>query len=68
VNIKERLGVNVQRLRRAKSLSQDKLALEAGIHRTYIPGIEAGKRNPSIEVVEKLAIALDVSPGSLLDR
>lgn len=44
------------------------LAFEAGIHRTYVPGIEAGQRNPSIVIVAKLADALKVKPGSLLEN
>lgn len=62
-----RFGQNLQRLRRARGLSQEQFAFEAGIHRTYIPGIEAGQRNPSIETVGKIAAALNVRPGELLD-
>jgi transcriptional regulator with XRE-family HTH domain len=61
-----RLGQNVRRLREAKGLSQEAYAEEAGIHRTYVSDIERGKRNPTITVVEKLAIPLGVSAGALL--
>ncbi|WP_461458227.1 helix-turn-helix domain-containing protein [Parasphingorhabdus sp.] len=43
------------------------LAFEAGIHRTYISDLERGARNPTIRLVEKLAQALEVSAGELLD-
>jgi transcriptional regulator with XRE-family HTH domain len=66
VDVKKRLGINVRRLREAKSLSQEAFAFEAGIHRTYVSDIERGARNPTITVVEKLAIALGVTAAELL--
>ena len=60
MNIKQRFGEKVKFFRHQKSWSQEKLALEAGIDRTYLPGIEKGERNVSITIVEKLAIALEV--------
>ena len=67
MDVRERLGVNVRRLREATGLSQEAFADDAGIHRTYISDVERGKRNPTIAVVDKLAIALKVRTGSLLD-
>lgn len=46
--------------------SQEDYAERAGIHRTYVSDIERGERNPTITVVEKLAVALGVTPGELL--
>jgi len=66
-DIRQRLGKNVARLRQKSGMSQEAFADHAGIHRTYISDIERGARNPTIEVVERLAIALDVRAGSLLD-
>ena len=60
MNIKQRFGDKVKSFRLEKGWSQEKLALEAGIDRTYLPGIEKGERNVSITVVEKLAIALGI--------
>jgi transcriptional regulator with XRE-family HTH domain len=56
----------VRRLREGKALSQKAFADEAGIHRTYVSDIERGVRNPTITVVERLAVALGVSAGELL--
>lgn len=67
MNIRERLGKNVRRLRLEKGLSQEDYAFEAGIHRTYISDIERGARNPTAMVIEKLAKPFGVSPGRLLD-
>ena len=67
MEIRKRLGRNVQQLRLAKGLSQEAFAFEAKIHRTYVSDIERGARNPTITVVEKLAKALGVKAGRLLD-
>ena len=60
MNIQKKFGLNVKRARENKSWSQDRLAEISTLHRTYISGIERGVRNPTIEIVEQLAIALDV--------
>jgi len=60
MDIKKRLGVNIKNLRTLQNISQEKLALKAGIDRTYLPSIEKGKRNVSVEVLEKLALALNI--------
>lgn len=67
MDIRKRLGANVRRLRQARGLSQEAFADEAGIHRTYVSDIERGARNPTITVVERLAEALGVRSGALLD-
>jgi transcriptional regulator with XRE-family HTH domain len=67
MDVRRQLGLNVQRLRREKAWSQEELAFEAGIHRTYISGLERGVRNPTIVVVARLAKTLGASFGTLLD-
>lgn len=59
-------GMNVRALREAKSISQEKLAELAGMHRTYLGGIERGERNLSLFNMIKLARALDVSLSELV--
>lgn len=66
MDIRGRLGANVKRLREAKGLSQEELAFQADMHRTYVSGIERGKRNPTVTVLERLAKPLDVTAGELL--
>ncbi len=66
-NIRQRLAANLQKHRRAKGLSQEAFAHEAGIHRTYVSDLERGARNPTIDVIDRLARALDVKIGDLLD-
>ena len=56
------------RLYRGKAgYSQEELANRAGIHRTYIGGIERGERNPTLAMVHRLAGALGIPPSQLLE-
>lgn len=65
MGIKQKFGNNLKRLRLETGLSQEKLALNADIDRTYIPSIEKGERNVSIVIAEKLAIALNIPISEL---
>ncbi len=67
MDIRKRLGLNVQRIRRQRSWSQEELAFQSGLHRTYISGIERGVRNPTVLVLERLAEALGVPAAALLE-
>jgi transcriptional regulator with XRE-family HTH domain len=60
MEIKKKFGEKVKEFRIAKGLSQQKLALNAELDRTYIPSIEKGERNVSLEVIYKLAEALEI--------
>lgn len=60
------LARNVKAARKALDLSQEALALEAEIDRTYISGIERGLRNPSLTLIVKLAERLKTTPAALL--
>jgi len=57
---------NVRRMRRLKGWSQEELAAQAQLHRTYVGSIERAERNLSIDNIERLAVALMVEPWSLL--
>lgn len=57
---------NVRSLRKAAELSQEELAHEAGLDRTYISQVERRQRNVTIVVLAKIAKALDVTPDRLL--
>ena len=67
MDIRKQVGLNVRRLREEKGWSQEELAFEADMHRTYISGIERGVRNPTIIVLERIATKLEVKPGKLLE-
>ena len=59
--ITQDMGKRIKYLRSQLCLSQEKLALKAGIDRTYLAGIESGKRNATIVSIEKVVNALGVS-------
>lgn len=61
-------GLRVRELRRARALSQEELAARAGLHTTYLSGIERGRRNVSLINIHRLADALAVHPGELFQR
>lgn len=67
MDIKEKFGIRLRTLRKEKGLSQEELADRSGLNRPYISGIEQGKRNVSLEVMEKLAGAMGVEIGSLVN-
>lgn len=66
-DVRQRLALNLRKLRQTTGLSQEAFADEAGLHRTYISDLERGARNPTITVVDKIAKALGVPIGRLLD-
>lgn len=61
------LGTNIRRLRKARGLSQEKLAADSGIDMRYLGGIERGQENPSMAVVADIAKALGVQLITLLE-
>ncbi len=67
MDVRKRVGLNLKQIRLGRGLSQEALAFECGLHRTYISGVERGVRNPTVLVLEKIAMALDVPPSRLLD-
>lgn len=60
------LGLNVRRYRKTRGLSQEALADAVDLAVTYVGQIERGLRNPTLDVVERLAKALNVKPLDLL--
>jgi|ERR1700743_1565445 len=66
MNIRRQLGLNLRRLRVARNISQQDIALEAAMSLSYLSNIELGKANPSITVIGKIAEAIGVEPADLL--
>ncbi len=66
MEIRKLFAKNVRQLREAQGWSQEVLAEHAGLHRTYVSGIERGVRNPTLTVVARVAAALKVKPEDLL--
>lgn len=61
------VGRRIRTLREQQGHSQERLADLAKIHRTYLSGVESGSRNPTIDVLGRIAKALGVSPAALLE-
>lgn len=67
-NVKIRFGERLRELRIEKGWSQETLANLADIDRTYIPGIENGKRNVSLVIIEKLSIVFNITIAELVKK
>ncbi len=68
MQISEIFGNNVRFYREKLDWSQERLAEESGFHRTYISGVELGKRNPTITVASKVAKALNIPVTDLFTK
>lgn len=66
VSAREALAANIVALRREKGWSQEDLAFECGLHRTFIAHVERLARNIALDNIERIAQALDVEPYELL--
>lgn len=67
MDIRQRLAANLRRLRALHGWSQEDYAERAGIHRTYVSDLERAARNPTIQVIEKLAKPFKIKAGELLN-
>jgi transcriptional regulator with XRE-family HTH domain len=61
----QRFGKNMKKIREAKGMSQGDIYRATKIERAYISNLEAGKQNPTLETMEKIAKALGVSVSDL---
>ena len=61
MDIKVKVGQRIKELRKIISLSQESLANKADVDRTYVTDVENGRRNVSVEILERLISALDVT-------
>jgi len=66
-SILDEFGSQVRKLRLAKGLSQEGLAAQAGVHRTYIGMIERGEKNATLLSMRRIASALGISVAGLLE-
>jgi transcriptional regulator with XRE-family HTH domain len=61
------LGANLKAARTRLGLTQEQVAERSGVHATEVSRIEAGKRDPQVSTVVKLAKAVELPPGRLLE-
>ena len=67
-SLRQTFVANLRRERKARGISQEALAREAGLHRTYVSSVEGGMRNVCIDNIERLARALGLDPVELMRR
>ena len=63
--IQQKFGEQVRTMRNLKGISQEELAFRAGVHRTYLGGIQRGERNPSLRNIAAIARALGMPLSEL---
>jgi transcriptional regulator with XRE-family HTH domain len=66
--LQQQFGSLIRRRRLDAGLGQEALADKAGLHRTHVSLLERGKRMPSLQVIKKLAAALDTTMASLMEE
>jgi len=67
MDVRQRIGWNLRRLRKEREISQEDFATDSGFDRGYISGVERGVRNPSVLVLERIASALEIDIAELFD-
>jgi transcriptional regulator with XRE-family HTH domain len=67
-DLRDLFATNLRRLRHARGLSQDELADEAEVSRSYLAQVETAKKHISLKIISKLAQALDVDPVEFFRR
>ena len=66
-DVSSRFGLRLRELRRAKNMTQLRMAVDFGIDRSFISDVERGRKSISLPMLEVLALGLDVSLSDLLD-
>ena len=68
MKLRQIVARNLRVLRKQRGLSQEELAFQAGINRNYVGQIEREEKSPTVDIIEKICISLEVSPSALLAR
>ncbi|GGW59276.1 helix-turn-helix protein [Winogradskyella epiphytica] len=67
MSINKKIGKRILALRKIQNLSQEALAHRANVDRTYITGVETGKRNVTVRVLERIIHALESNFGTFFN-
>ena len=68
MNDLRKIGLSLKMRRLELELSQDQLSEKSGVERSYISGIENGRKNVSLQIFLSLTVALDIKPWTLLQK
>lgn len=66
MTVEKQLGMRIRYLRNKKKLSQEDLALAAGVNKNYLSDLERGTRNPTLRIMERIAAALEIDLATLV--
>ncbi|MGQ0713049.1 MAG: helix-turn-helix domain-containing protein [Gemmatimonadaceae bacterium] len=66
ISLRQGLGLAIAKRRKAVGVAQEEFAFHAKVHRTYMTGIERGRQNPSLDVIERIAAALKCEVSELI--
>ncbi|MCQ2350523.1 MAG: helix-turn-helix transcriptional regulator [Paludibacteraceae bacterium] len=61
-------GKRIAEIRKKQGLSQEELAFQCGLHRTYVGAIERGEKSPTIETIQKISQGLNISISILCEK
>ena len=61
MNVNKQLGMRIRYLREQKKMTLEDLAFEANINKNYLSDLERGNRNPTVKILERIAVALDIT-------
>lgn len=65
MNVNKQLGMRVRYLREQKGMTLEELSFESNVNKNYLSDLERGNRNPTVKLLERIALALDVSLETL---
>lgn len=68
MTIQQKVGITIKELRKEQGMSQETFAYESGIDRRYMSDIENGKRNISLDILERIADKLEISLSKLFQK
>lgn len=65
MDVQTQLGMRIKYLRECKGWTQEKLSFESGVNKNYLSDLERGRRNPSLNILERIAIAFNITLSEL---
>jgi len=68
MSLQKNIGIVIKKMRAEKGISQERLALDTGIGRRYMSDVENGRRNVSLEIVEKIADYFGIKASEFVHR
>lgn len=61
MNVNKQLGMRIRYLREQRKMTLEDLSFESNVNKNYLSDLERGNRNPTVKILERIAIALDIT-------